>query len=280
MTLVEGHPDPSFTFELVPLDATFVDTSYQRAEYGDNVKAFANDWSDVLAQAIIVVRRPDGMYAVVDGQTRRAAALLIGRRHIWSQVLEAVTIEYEALLFAELQLRRRSIRPFDLYRAELRGGRANVLAIHAEVARRDLYETGSSGLKSAPESIGAIAALKEIYARGGAVLLGRTLDVIRAGFPQAPGRFRNEILRAVARLLHEPDTRDWRLVLALESFTRDGHDGPTELVTMAAHRRQSTPNRGRAQGGHSEGYMVAVLRDAYDAQRTTRPRAGVPTYVH
>jgi hypothetical protein len=278
MTLVPGRPDPKFSIERVPLDRMFIDVSYQRPEYSANVEKFANDWSDVLAQVVMVARRPEG-FAVVDGQTRRAAAMLIGKRDLYAQVLEDVDVQYEALCFAALQSRRTNVRAFDLYRAERRGGLMSVLEIDMEVTRRGLVVAHSSGDKASPDAIAAVVALKEIHDRGEAPLVGRTLDVIRAGFPRSPKRFRNEVLRSVARLLHEPDINDWRLVLALEAFAKGGDDGAEALINAASHRRQSTPQtRGRSQGGHSEGPMVMVLRESYTMQRKTRPRS-VPKYV-
>lgn len=65
-------------FQMIPKTSLYVDRAYQRSEgevSQNKILKYAADWHWMLCGVLLVVRRPDGSYLVVDGQHRALAAL-------------------------------------------------------------------------------------------------------------------------------------------------------------------------------------------------------------
>lgn len=106
---------------------------YQRPQENAWIRKLAREWSDHLCGAIIVAKRPNGEFYVVDGQQRMMAAQLIGRSKIRSMVIPVDgKRETEAFLFAELN-KVKTVKPYDKYIADLARNLDEALIVDAAV---------------------------------------------------------------------------------------------------------------------------------------------------
>jgi hypothetical protein len=167
---------------LIPLASLIIDGSYQRSIDEPRARQIAAQWDDLIAGAIMVNERPNGVLAVVDGQHRvRAAILAKGEdADILCAVSHGLPIEAEARLFAELNgPLRRQPKALDVFRARLVAGDqapAEIVRTVEDVGLRIGFNAGGS---SEPDVIQAIVAIERIYRRAGVRGLRATLVLIR-----------------------------------------------------------------------------------------------------
>lgn len=84
----------------LPVAQLLVDKSYQREARGKVVNSIASNWNIFKCKAIEVSYR-DGKFYVINGQHRTMAARIVGEEFLPCQIYINLTMEQEALLFAE-----------------------------------------------------------------------------------------------------------------------------------------------------------------------------------
>ena len=95
-----AHSSRTKTFGWVPIDQCFVD-AYGRPEKPGRVASVLKDFDEDGLGVIIVSARPDGRYAVIDGNHRVLAAQKMGLTHIEASIRYGYTYEYEADLYGK-----------------------------------------------------------------------------------------------------------------------------------------------------------------------------------
>jgi hypothetical protein len=146
---------------------------------------------DLEAIGYPVVNKRDGNFYIVDGQHRIAALKMIGwgDQQIMCEVYEGLSEKDEAELFLRRD-KRRAVQAFDRFRIGV-------------VAEREV-ETDidriirSQGLRISDDystlSIACVGALYKTYRNGGPVVLGRSVRLLRDGFPDDGAAFRRELV--------------------------------------------------------------------------------------
>jgi hypothetical protein len=206
----QGFP---YTFQAIELDSMFIDAEYQRP-LSSFVTKIQHHFNPLLVGTLILSLRGqgdkhEGMYALVDGQTRWSAMQNIGKTHAPCIVMTGMTQADEAKLFSDLQYERQNIVSYYHFRADLVAGNKEALAVQAIVTQAG-YKTGTGG-----DSISAVVALRRVYQQGPDVL-ERTLTVMQAAWgdkvqPDGPA------LRGMGMFFRwNPDADDERLARRLQ----------------------------------------------------------------
>jgi len=180
----------------VPLASLRLDRSYQREQSETLIDLIANTWDQVAAGAILVSDRGNrpkdgavegGMF-IVNGQHRSKAAAKRGMTHIDAVILDLRnhpdpgTVEAGFRLKANVGL---GDRPLERFKAQLRAGDEESLAIAAMLAR---YGAEINQIPT-DTGINAVATIEQLY-RGDdeGVLLAQTIEIIRDAWTHVGGK--------------------------------------------------------------------------------------------
>lgn len=177
------------TIEWVPIAELELDDSYQRSiETGASRKliaAIANRWDWDLLDVLKVSRRPDDRMFVIDGQHRKAAAVMRGDIPQLPCVLKRCDgPEEEARLFVAANRGRKAMSGLDDFRAAVGSGDPEATTIARLIDAAGLHVPRHYVASAAqPGAIPAVAGLRSILRRRGEDLLGRALSLIGEAFP-------------------------------------------------------------------------------------------------
>jgi hypothetical protein len=119
MTVKNNHAtkarDLASHIDVIPLDRCVLDhyqsarhqsPSLRRARFIDDL---VQNWDDRLANVLVVNRRSDGTYAVLDGGHRLKALRIRGETEYLASVYEGLSYQEEARLFVDLNARRNGL---------------------------------------------------------------------------------------------------------------------------------------------------------------------------
>lgn len=165
-------------FEQVPIEKLLVDLEYQRSLNYGRAKKIAKEFNPVGVGAILVHKRSDGIYFVLDGQHRIAAMKILGFTKVGCDVYEGMTAQEEAQAFEFYQAGKPQNR-LQRFKSSIAGGNEMSITIKNIVARLghqiDMESTGN-GIKS-------YATIEKIYKESGANGLVAVLTLINKIFP-------------------------------------------------------------------------------------------------
>jgi hypothetical protein len=176
---------PSFEIEFdyvfdkrVALAEMFVDESYQRPLTVLYTR-IAKEFDPLLWQAVMLsdrgVKNKPARYALIDGQTRWAGGRQIGLAFGPAQIFTNLNPEQEADIFWRIQKHRHGMVSWHRFRAQLRSGDPESLAIKSLV--EDVgFQIGDGGLT-------AVSALEKAH-KSDDFLLGRALSDLREAWPE------------------------------------------------------------------------------------------------
>jgi hypothetical protein len=174
-TLANGNGDFEVpTVAVVNLDDVEV-PSFQRGRQDKWAKEIAENWNPLLFRPPLLARRADGKLDIIDGQHTIEAVRLRGHTKVPAFVRDGLDAEAEAGTFADLNTKRRGLRPYEIWKAEASAGRPWAVKLD-EVARRN-------GLKVAherePTALACIGECRKVLRKdNGAELLDGALYVL------------------------------------------------------------------------------------------------------
>lgn len=242
----------------VPEKLLIID-GYQRSLKAALVKAICKDFDPDALGILTVAPRPNGRYAVIDGQHRLAAIrIMTPGALVRCDVISDLSYQEEAKKFLRFNGTRVTNTATDKFRALLAEGNPAAIAIKSEVEAIG-YELPlrPRGQRLRDNEVGCIQALQEAYQSGN---LRDILLVTRMAWGSASAGTHNYIIFGLNILLnkyHEQVNLD-RLVAILQ------HEEPSALVAKATVRATS-------EGGHAKSHMARMLRDMYNkGLRTNR----------
>lgn len=238
----------------VDLRDLYIDPKYQRpiGPRGEkNIRQVIENFSWSLYSPIVVARREDGKYAVIDGQHRAIAALTHGGiTHVPAYVIRGGPSD-EAKAFAVINGAVTAILPTQIWHARVVAGDLSALAL-----QRVFDSTGVTILRSAkptdamrPGETVAIDALEKVFKRDGKAPLMLALKTVTKTADGNPGYVRGALiwattdaLAANAKWLDEPD----RVLAAVRSVgirylwakSEHARPGPPKLTAFAAYRAE------------------------------------------
>jgi len=153
--------------------------SYQRGLSEKWVKDIADNWNPLLFRPPLLARREDGKLDIIDGQHTIEAVRLRGHETVPAIVRDGLEAAVEASSFADLNTRRRGLRPYEVWKAEAQGGRKWAVDLQT-VAEKN-------GLKVAhervPTALACIGEARRILRKpNGAELLDGALFVLTRAY--------------------------------------------------------------------------------------------------
>lgn len=238
-------------FEDVPVSMTFTDPSYGRAVDASNINRITRDWDPRAVGAVLLSLRPDGRYAVIDGQHRIEAAKKFGVSTIPARVYLDLSHSEEARLYRLFGMHKAQT-PLDRFRAAIQERQPKALKIKGIIEGMGLEI--SSGFV-ADGKIMAIAAVGSIFDRYGPEMLDLTLRTLYAAFGRQYQAYSRQMITGLAAFIVRYEaTCDWvRLVDRLQE------EGTTEI-----NQRYLASKRAYSNSGEGETSMGRVFHDVYN----------------
>jgi hypothetical protein len=286
----------------------FADSSYQRVLDDLRVQRMVDDFDPTLLGVLEVSDRENGTFAILDGQHRWAVVQDAhpdhAEAHLVCQVHRGLTVEDEARVFYEIDVRRKTLSGWDRWKARRGAGDPTVLSIERVVRDADLSVEPSSR----DGNVAATVALEKVWRIGGDALLSSTLTVLRFGFGAVRDAFDGQLIQAAAivlttydadeldvqRLIEQLQTIPPRMVKARAQALKEAHRA--ELARLCAAvmierynagpgrkveellSRTPAQSRSLSKAGHRSRQLSAIRRWA---ERNGRPcpTARVPREV-
>lgn len=265
-------------------DKLFADQqNYQRDLEAPRVEKMVAEFDSQLVGVLKVSERDDGRYAILDGQHRWAAVCLAhpdaAAAHLVCEVHTGLSVEDEARLYYEIDLKRKKLSWIARWRARRGTGDPSVLAIEEVLARH--------GLKVDPSphdgNIRAAKSLETIVDQlGDLQMLDNVLVVFTSAYGRAYDAYDGTIMHGVALVLANYDLDEIdldRLVTQLADMTprqlraraksmREIHRGtePRLCAAVIVERYNSRP------GGRIEDFLVRVASGSKAGRDYNQPK--------
>lgn len=250
----------------LPVGELFIDMRYQRPVRADgrsNIKRIIEGFSWSRFSPLVVARRGEHRYAVIDGQHRAIGAVTHGGvEKLPCLVIRTTNEAEEAIAFATINGQVTSVLPTQIYYARLAGMDPAALALKevCECAGVVIQKTPTGGYK-AGETM-AVTTLENCLARYGRDTLITALQVVTQTGGGNAGLLRQSLITATCEVLH--GNTAWR-------------DAGERLFT--AIERHSIPAiYKRAQqlsidsGGSVRGHLITVLTEVLTSELSAAPQ--------
>ena len=241
------------TFEILPLDRLFLET-YQRTLNPQKVKRIVREFDPSKLGVLMISERPDGRYAVIDGQHRMTALREMGYKYARCQVVHGWTIQEEAMAFTHQHDNTTRLTAKDRFKSGVIAEEKEKTEINY-IATKNGYNADGCGRGTRIEAIGTIEKIASMY---GLDVLDRVLQATGLTWPKNKKAVCREMLIALAELLSRFDLPEADIQGRLGRYTPDG------LVKMI--RNLISPNGYiRGEMGKQERFCACrVLVDAYN----------------
>lgn len=197
------------TIEWLHLDRLSMDASYQRSTDNDAsrrlIASIAANFDWRLCTPLVVSRRADGSFAVIDGQHRLLAARLRGMDDLPCCVFTYESAEEEAKMFVAANRSRKAMNRLDDFHAALAAGDSEahqVLQIVSDAGLTVARNTSSTAW--APGEIAFTASIASTLKKHGAAIVSAALTNIADAFPQQKVVQSGSIFLGLVKVLTKP----------------------------------------------------------------------------
>ena len=187
-------------FQIIPLEKLFIDHSYQRLIVEPKVKRLVKNWNPVGAGYLVVSRRSDGRYAILDGQHRYFAMKQLELERCGCLVYTGLSHTDEAKAFHVLNVDRALPTALDRFKAAVQYEDYDCLQIK-KVTEGCGFHIDFAGSKSSEKGIVAVSGLSHVYAIGGESLLEDTLNMISVCFDGEKRAIQAVCIKGLGRFL-------------------------------------------------------------------------------
>lgn len=187
----QAYPPPKGRrpmIEWIPPAELTMDVSYQRSTDNDAsrrlIASIAQNFDWRLCTPLVVSRRPDGTFAVIDGQHRLLAARLRGMDDLPCCVFQYDSAEEEAKMFVAANRSRKAMNRLDDFHAALAAGDSEAHQVRQIVEDAGLTiarNTASASWK--PGEIAFTASIASTLRKHGATVVKLALVNIAEAFP-------------------------------------------------------------------------------------------------
>lgn len=195
-------------YKAISVELLFVDSIYQRDISNLKVSRLVKNWNEVVNMPILVSKRKNGLYSIIDGQHRFMAMKTKGLKHVICKVIEGLSIEEEAQLFTTTNKDRKTPSSGDMFRANLAAKDDLHMKIN-EIVESHGYELSFTGLggktKSICNQIQAVGTLKRICERISVDNLDKTLKLINIIWGNNKEALSGQVLSGVSRFINGAD---------------------------------------------------------------------------
>jgi len=218
-----------YTYRWLPFDQLKIDRSYQRRLQPRRSSSMAHNWNTDKENALVVNRRVNGTYFIVDGQHTYEALSAIENHppRVYCKVFTGLTLEEEAQLFHDLDNERENLTP---------GASFKALVVAKDPAALEITRVAESvGLTvnydrgPVPGNVRAFKSLQDIYRRGGSKGLERILRICHSAWPNNNDSTSSTLMRGLEIFLNQYGNKmdEHRLIETLSKHQ------PGAVVNMA-----------------------------------------------
>lgn len=198
--------DECVALQLVTVENIRVNAAYQRNLSSRGlavIKRIISRFSWSKFGAITVAENDDGTYAVIDGQHRAAAALMLRIKQVPAVIVLRTDLQAEADSFVGINSDRTTVSPVDKFRARITAG-DKVAAELAETltALQIDYDLPPGALTGARQTR-AISLLEKLAQKHGRGTLFAALEMMLDGQPDNPELLTSMNIFAVTELTRE-----------------------------------------------------------------------------
>jgi hypothetical protein len=260
---------PKPRLEWIACENMLVDPAYQRDTNSVRsqklIESIGKDFRWARMQPLVVTPRGKFVFAVIDGQHRRAGAMLAGITELPCMVVPAGDIAAEADAFVRLNSARVSITPYHIHWSKVAAGDGEAVLIDAVCARAGIsicrYPVDNRGIK--PGQTLALDAIRRAIRSYEPPATIRALKAMAEAYAGRRGQLRAALILGVCDFVagHDPD--HGRLVSALKA-----HDAYDIEEAARAERR-------RTGGGGAHAIVSRMVAELY-----ARAQAGEPPITH
>lgn len=198
-------PDPGEVpvLDWISKELIDVDHAYQRPEDQARAEKIARSFSWSKFGAIVVVPKPDGRYAILDGQHRAAAAKMHPMvDHLPAVLMPSVHgVTAEANSFIGLNAERKAVSGLELFHAKLAAGDEDAVTLDQVAQRAGVTVPRYPGSNNPGETI-AVNAIQALIGRRGAMRARQFLEIL-AKAELAP--ITANQIKAVEHLMSDPE---------------------------------------------------------------------------
>ena len=205
-------PGPRPRMAWLPIDDLVVDTAYQRPLAAAHARALAAEFRWVHFQPLTVAARPDGGYAVIDGQHRlQAARALPAIAEVPCYIVDAADSARQASTFLAVNTTHRAVKAIEKFRAGLAAGDKQITNLQRIVDQVGLRLV--SGKATAPMQTASISTLLRTHRIAGPEPLRKALSAIATAWPAEREAFGEQFIRAVTLIFQaEPSLNPWTVI--------------------------------------------------------------------
>ena len=246
---IGARPD----LDWVAVDLIDVDSNYQRDIKPALVDKILRRFSWAKFGALVLARKDDGCFNVVEGQHRWKAASL----HPDVEAVPAVIVGHEdvageASMFLAINRDRMAVSSVEQYWAGLAAGDESSVAVSKVLASAGCDVVPSNGYYR-PNLTNSISAVKRCLERYGDGATRRALLVIREAWPNEAKALRGTLITALARVIRNNGgtIADPDLVAALR---------PQSMAKMTAHAEQLR----KLAGGAADVALAKTVVELYN----------------
>ena len=216
---------------------------YQR-ERKRHVMKIAEHWDDTRCGTLVVSYKPKlGLFNVVDGQHRGAAARMRGVEFLVCDVLENLTDSQEAAFFVGQNDDSKNLSPFDTYNANLVvSGDEETPLSRIDKVIRDVCNAYHVEVKpgTAANRLKSVTEARNIVKRGGRESLEWVMEIlIRAGWNEYGKGFGSDIMHALSRQ-YEVTKGNQGVAETLVDFLKDST--PDEVLAIGNNQYPNMPS--------------------------------------
>ncbi len=241
--------------ERIPLDKMILDV-YQRSLNARNIAAIARNFNEARLGVLVVSERPNGFFAVLDGQHRLAAMRQLGIQSANCIVLEGMSLQEEAEFFRRQSENKQNLRVKDLFNAGIYAGDVQCMEIQ-KLLDKYSFRIGGSGQAKTVNALDALNSIVKLY---GYEVLEYTLAVIDATWPTDRTVMRREMLAPLAEFGH-----CFRDKVTVSRFaTRMMSKMPADLCRDMKNRNRGGSTPSMAFNKQVRFTSCSVLVDAYN----------------
>ena len=193
--------------EWIPAGHLHIDPTYERPLSEPRIRKIIAEFDPDLIGTLLVSKRDDGLYYLIDGEHRKEAVVRSWGPHekLPCLVYHGLTLQEEAHIFAGVNRGRTKPRPLDLHRADVVAEEPIALDIERILHLHSL----TFGTYNSPNVIGAVSAVRRVYQLGGADVLDAALGLLVesqcAGEESLPAELISGLGMLIARYGHRVD---------------------------------------------------------------------------
>ena len=269
--IIKIAAQPTKVYRTVKIDDLQIDNSYQRPLKEGHIADIMMYFNWEGFGTPVIGRRTGGGLWLIDGQQRITAAQRLGATSVGAEIRDSVGPKYEASLFHLLNSTSVVPTKMQIFRAALRAGNKNAVAINKAVkeAGFQIHLNAVNYSGSEWPYIRALSRLEKLFKYGGVQFLTEVLSIISETWPEEDDAVREDVIGGMHRFIRvtrysDPRPKGWlHELMPTRGMTR--RDRIVEAITQkgltAAGLHNKAANSKESASGYSRAEAVQRILD-------------------